>query len=584
MREHKDEVKTRTKDYLWQKGAPSPNPAGRPKGIKNNPTKSRKQRAQEAIISMFELDSDSDESYLVKYLEVFKKESIENPYSYAHKLMGDALFGKDLLTDLDKQLNAQYERDKDFSLFRIRNLAFDKQQGVLDTKSRNIGLQCGRRSGKTEVNVLKAKQVRVERPKARVLVIGLTILKTIDIYMPRVKEMADKLGIPYREDNELNQVIYPEGALIQFGGNANKAEREKYRGQYWDLVIIDECQSQPALKMLVEEIIMPTLVDTDGIIMLTGSGARTPGTYWERFFSDQSGMNYRDNWNLSSNPHIKNYETALERIRQENKLSETDSLYMREYLGLSVYDTEALVFRMTADNVFADDQLSAWLKTQRPSDIRFTAGLDFGFTDANAFLIICYSRTSNLKWVVYEHKAYGEDYTALVEAVNEGIAYVANDDLFAAIPYKTFTIYADSARPDTIREMSFRDGLPVAPAYKVGKEDAIDTFRTEVKRSWLKVRDASYLKDESDRTVYRRNEDGEGGLPVFITKEIDDDIYHPDALDAAIYSLRDVWSDRSNNGVVEEDITKPSAPAPQDQQIDKVFTEFDESSPFIRRF
>jgi hypothetical protein len=399
-----------------------------------------------------------------------------------------------------------------------------------------------------------------------VVIIGLTILKTVDIYQPNMTRILDELGYDFVENNELHQLTIFNNSVIQFGGNANKSEQEKYLGQSWDLIIIDEAQSQAKIVYFIESVLMPMLLDRKGTIMLTGSGPRTPGTFWEQYFNDISADNFRANWNISSNPFIEDYQNALAEVRLKNKLTETDTLYMREYLGLIAYDTEALVFKMSDGNKYTNDEFKAWLASQIPSNVRFSGGLDFGFTDANSFVVVCYSKTSNLKWVVFEHKAYGEDNTDLVTAIRAGIDHIQNNELYSLAYYKSFNIYADSSRPDLIREFSLRHGLPVMPVNRLDKAGSIQSLRAEVKREWLKVRESSYLYDESNRTVFKRSEAEVGGLPVFITQEIDDDVYHPDAMDATIYALKEYWTDHPSEGVEEktvDQLPKPEAKLPQ---------------------
>jgi hypothetical protein len=400
----------------------------------------------------------------------------------------------------------------------------------------------------------------------------LTIIKCIDLYRQKLVDVLADVAIPSTEDNTLHQLILSNSSLIQFGGNANRSEREKYLGQDWDLIIIDEAQSQEQLSYFIESILMPMLVKTRGTIMLTGTGPRVAGTYWESFYNDNRPTHLRLNWDMSINPYIPDHETVLERIRDERQLSESDTLYIREYLGKIAYDTEALVFRMADSNYFERAEFDAWLAEQSPADIRFTAGLDFGFTDANAFCIVCYSRRSNLKWVVYQHKARGEDHTMLVEAIKAGIAHIKTDPQFAGVYTKDFDIWADSARPDIIAEFANRHNLPVCAAIKHDKASAIQSLRTEVKRSWMRVQQGSPLDDESVRTVFVRSD--VDGLPSYITTEIDDDVYHPDMMDAILYSMREYWSIYPPEGVKEmtramrEAEDQAAKPTPQQEFID----------------
>lgn len=498
--------------------------------------------------------------------ETFAKEAL-NPGSQAFKYMTERLYGMNILDDIDAQVNKARREDMDFAHYRVNRMAFDIQQRVLLSKARDIGLMAGRRAGKSETNKLKAIDT-IQEPNKRVLIIGLTVMKTQQLYWDDICRMLTDLGIEYKAESTESTITIPNGSIIMFGGNANKAEREKYRGQHWDLVIIDEAQSQPELGMFVREIINPMLLDTNGCLMLTGSGPRTRGTYWEKFYTNPSPSGLRLNWNLSHNPHIYNYETALADEMVKHGLTETDALYMREYLGLIVYDDDALVYRMRPENLCTDEDIAKWLAGQSPEDIRFVGGLDFGFRDSDAFAVVMYSEKANEKFLVYEYKQAGTDVTTLCDAIKAGKDYIKTDPLFAGCYHRDFDIYADTSDQKISLELSHRYGIPVNNAIKYDKAMAVQNLQEEVRKGNFHIRSGSHFEEEALRTIFKRVENE--GQPSIITREIDDDVYHPDMMDAILYALRYYWLTHSQDHFV----PKPTAPivetVEQDQFIEQM--------------
>ena len=57
------------------------------------------------------------------------------------------------------------------------------------------------------------------------------------------------------------------------------------------------------------------------------------------------------------------------------------------------------------------------------------------------------------------------------------------------------------------------------------------------------------FEDEALRTIFARVE--VEGQPSIITREIDDDVYHPDMMDAILYSLRHYWLTHSQDHSVQ---------------------------------
>lgn len=105
-------------------------------------------------------------------------------------------------------------------------------------------------------------------------------------------------------------------------------------------------------------------------------------------------------------------------------------------------------------------------------------------------------------------------------------------------PYdKSVTFNADEGGGG--KQLSFdlanQYSLPIYPAIKAGKDVGIEFLQDEVRRGLFKVQRGSIFEGEALRTVFARNEKDE------LTREIDDDTYHPDLLDAVLYAMRTLW-------------------------------------------
>ena len=553
------------------KGGPSLNPYGRPAGSRNGV----KIKIQEAFLATMEKEvevKDADgtkrkTSFFNAFNEIFAADAL-NPGSQAFKFLADRLYGQDILQDIDAQVNRARAQDTDFAMYRVLKRGFDVQQRVLLSHARDIGIMAGRRAGKSETNKLESIKVIESGPGKRVLIIGLTIMKTVQIYFDDMVRMMDELGIEFAPSSTENNITTGNGGLVQFGGNSNKLEREKYRGQHWDLIIIDECQSQTELGAFIADIINPMLLDTAGTLMLTGTGPRTRGTFWEKYFTNPSPSGLRLNWNLSSNPAIADYQNALAQVREKYNLAETDPLYMREYLGLIVYDDDALVYRLTDQNYYTDDSMLAWMATQSPDDIRFVGGLDYGFRDSDAFVVFMYSEKANEKWLVYEYKQNGTDVSTLCDAVNSAKEYIRTSVLFSGSYRRDFDIFADTSDQKISLELNHRYGISVHNALKYDKSMAVQMLREEVRQGNLKTKSGSVWAEESLRIVFKRMEI-EGQASV-ITREIDDEIYHPDEMDAILYSLRNYWLTHTTDNVVPINNTLPQ-PMSQEEYLEKLY-------------
>jgi len=514
----------------FQKGVVH-NPNGRPKGA------SLKTQVQTLFVDMM-AEPVRHGGKQVPFLQAYKAEFLKSAMdgTWASRILCERLFSENILDNIDKSLNRDMRENEDFQHYRIMKKGHGIQQKILLDKSRNIYEMAGRRAGKTEGNILKAVDTAI-LDNNNVLIVCLTYETAIKLYWKGTIELFETLGYDIALQNRTEGLIQlANGSAVSMKGNNSVTDREKFRGQHWDLVIIDEVQSQSALPYLINDIIEPTLIDKAGTLMLTGTGPRVRGTYWEELWTNGKNAS-RYNWNLSINPFIKNYEKVLDEVKEAKGLTDSSPLFQREYLGMCVYDDDAMVYRLTADNYFDDIDMTAWISSQPRSDIKFTSGLDYGFCDSDGFVIIMFSTSRTERFIIFEHKGNRTGVTELADKIKAGIKYVEESSIFSSIPEKHFYIYSDSggAGKKISFELSQQFGLPCLDAYKSNKDFAIEILQEEVRKGLVKTRTGSVFSDEALKTVWARNEKDE------LTRQIDDNTFHPDLLDAILYSLRFVW-------------------------------------------
>jgi hypothetical protein len=68
---------------------------------------------------------------------------------------------------------------------------------------------------------------------------------------------------------------------------------------------------------------------------------------------------------------------------------------------------------------------------------------------------------------------------------------------------------------------------------------AIQNLQDEIRKGFFRIKRGTAFEDEALRTIFKRVE--AEGQPSIITREIDDDVYHPDMMDAILYALRHYW-------------------------------------------
>jgi hypothetical protein len=531
-----EQKKTRDKrDNLAPRFDGSKPGPGRPPGT------GYKQKALQAFMGM--LSGTDGEQFLSAYLKKFQI-AAKRDDTWQSRFLAERLFKDNVLEEIDEWMTRGEKRETAFLSYRLHKKAHDIQRQILFSMSKAIFGMAGRRSGKTEGIELWFGDKFIQKPTARCLFISLTITKAMQLLWQPMMDLFAELGIKIKEHSRVEgRVVTEQGGLMQFGGNSTRDDRERNRGPYWDAVAIDEAQSQKELLYLIESIISQTLIDTSGQLLVAGTGPRIRGTYWEALYLGQWADGkvlypnaLRLNWNISQNPFIPNYERVLEDIRKDKGLTETDPLYQREYLGRIAYDDDALVLRLGDANAFTDEILEAWIASQSVADIRFTAGMDFGFEDADALAIIAYSITKPERFLVYEWKARRQSTEEIAAATRAGIEYITKSPLFERVENKSLQIYSDTGgNKITPNDLAVTYKLPIQPAYKAEKEMGFELLQGESRVGHFKVRRDGPLWEESLRTVYARDEQDR------LTRMIDDETYHPDMIPAVTYGMRPVW-------------------------------------------
>ena len=513
-----------------------PNPAGKPKGAKNIMQSGYKVAMQLAFMdSLTEAVTTDGKSrpYYLQFLANLKATALD-PNTRAAMFIADRLVSTDIIDQLDTKLQRARREDMDFLAYRVHRSCFDIQQQILASKNRNIFIMAGRRSGKSEVIKKKIAVVLSTVEDAKIIYIGKTMFTAVEQIFNGVTSILTELGQNVEESRRNEGYLkLDNGSELYVRGNNSTDDREKLRGFRWDLSVIDEAQSQRALPYLIDHILGPALVDRNGQLIVAGTGPRIGGTYWEELFTRLDSTALRLNWNITQNVFIPNYAEILETIKAEKGLTDASPLFQREYLGKICYDTDSLVYRLTDQNYYTDEQLQAWRASQPPSDLRLTAGLDYGFIDSDAFVIVLFSISRPERWVIYEHKGNRTGVTELADAMKAGI-----DRAKAEYPQAgSFNIYADTGggTKKISYELMSQYGLPVQDAYKANKDMAVEILQDEVKHGLFKAKHGSVFADECLKTVFARNDKDE------LTRVIDDDTYHPDLLDAILYALRFVW-------------------------------------------
>lgn len=467
----------------------------------------------------------SKKSWTDIFIQKMLEEAKQNPAGPLGQLISKQLLQDDILSNLDAQTERLLARDQDFLRYRIYKQCYKEQRDVLlDETSKWILVNTGRRTGKTN---LAARWLvkKCATPNSPCFYIHLKFDSAISQLFDLCIKSANQaeLGIASSSKNE-GRIVFTNGSSITFRGNSNKTEADKLRGFKARGVVIDEAAFQINEKYLIEDVLTPMMADfSDSQMIMISTPPRVPHTYYESCY--RSGIWTIYEWNARKNPFIPSFNDFIKQVCKTKGIESTNTFILRELEGQFVYDTEAMVFKDYKTYKEIPD-------TFYPTDIAI--GVDYGGTDYNAIIPLVYNRQTKAGYVLTERKFNKATASEIVSVCRE-IYNIALD--FALKRNPNFEInkccfYADSSNLPLTYELSNTYKLPIYNCYKHDKMFAIQQLADWCRTGIIQIPEKQTLEDEFERTVYKRDEQDN------ILPEIDDDLFHPDALDALLYASR----------------------------------------------
>lgn len=466
-------------------------------------------------------------SWAQSYIEIMLKEAKNNPSGPMGQLIARQLMTDDIIEKLDAQTDAYLARDIDFNEYRVLKTLYDKQRDVFLDEDRKKIVIGSRRIGKTEL----AARLLVKdalRPNRRCIFVSLKFENAIKQCYNITLDLIKSLNIPIAHESKADgEIELTNGSLIQFKGNNNKAEADKLLGYKYSCIIIDEVQTQCNLMYLIDTVFRPSLMDyEDSKMILLGTPPRVPKTACEEIWNNWKGWK-KYSWSMKDNPYIHNFEQELEAVCNEKGVTRDAPFIKREFEGLFVYDTEAMVFK---DYKTYKDIPSDFI----PTDVAI--GVDYGFSDFNSVVPLVYSRNTKRGFVLRPNKFNGATVSEIVDVCRNTLERTKRFCLDRDPDFELnhINFYCDTSDQSISYEMSTKYKLPIYNCYKHDKKMALSQLADWLRSGRIQIDDSedNALKDEFERTVYKRDDQDN------ILSDIDDDTFHPDAVDALLYASR----------------------------------------------
>lgn len=417
----------------------------------------------------------------------------------------------------------------------LKSILFFQQLDFVEDPDRFKSVLCNRRAGKTTAFAVFILKMCLLRPNALVAYVTMTkgVAKKNIWWILRKLCDAYELGVKWN-NTELSGTL-PNGSRFFLSGADNVGEIDKLRGSPLDAVILDESKSFPALlfEELVDEVLVPTLADRMGHLVLGGTPGRilkgpfylatcgksqiiiedeagrhaTCRPYHERLQDKWQGVAYEwsfHRWSSKDNtamPHIWGEQLQT---KKRKGWTDDDPVWRREYLAEWVADDNGMVYRYLEErNGWIPDKVNG-NEHGLPDghEWQYVMGVDLGYDDDFALEVGAYSDTHPHFFEVYGFNKPGMNIHQIaakireVEAMFGGFSMMVGDSAGVGK-----TIFAELAEVH---------GISIEPAKKRDKRDHIEILNSNLLNGMIRIRKDSnlafqmtYLQWDEDR----KNED-----------------------------------------------------------------------------
>jgi hypothetical protein len=422
------------------------------------------------------------------------------------------------------------------------------QQYFIDDDAAMLGGCCPRRSGKTFCVTSKVLHFAEKNPGSRILIISLTLKSTVENYWSSAPgglwSQNEKYDLWLKFNTTAHTWLHTNGSRGLLAGAETKADIEHLRGAAAeaDIVVIDECKSfAPGhLQDLIDNVVLPGLMTRNGQLILIGTpgsipmgpfyeatclrarkknedgsdGAPTcimwqdrklcksrPREEWPPIYRDLSDDDIDElfslhTWTIQDNIAVPGQWAFALRIKRRKNWPDDHPTWLREFLGQWVSDIAELVYayvqaRSEGKCFWVPDYEKYGVTGLNPDEgpWHLMMGIDLGFVDESAVVVVAWSETIKELRHVYDWKKPGLDAQSFVQLV------LATMEDFPAME----TVVADigSGGSKMIIEMlNQRYGQCIQAAKKTEKNDHIDMMNGDFISDKIKILAKSELENE----------------------------------------------------------------------------------------
>jgi hypothetical protein len=337
-------------------------------------------------------------------------------------------------------------------------------------KARISVFNCPRRFGKSYWIVWLAIRHAIKNPGSQIRVAAPTQKQIRSIFVPLVDQILAQFPIEIQPEHANGTWAFTNGSKVILAG-ADYKEGDALRGVASDLILVDEAGFTKNLGYLVQDILLPQTITTNGRVVLASTPPKSmdhdfSNTYIRRAVADNAYLKRT----IFDNPMITEAKRA--EIIIECGGEDTDT-WKREYMCELISDSSALII----PEFRADIHIQ---KHPVPHFFRPYVGADFGLKDFTAVLFGYFD--FNRQVLVIQDEFIANYQT--VQQIGDGIKRIENE-LWPK--HNLEPIRVGDNELQTLWDLARVHGIHIKPAMKLDKETAISSLRTGIQSNKIEI-------------------------------------------------------------------------------------------------
>ena len=392
---------------------------------------------------------------------------------------------------------------------------FPQQRALVMSEAPKLVTCTGRRGGKTHALVARAMRAAARYPRRTIPVFERTLTcQSSRVFFKALQDANERYSLGVKFHHSLFQATLSNGSEILIVGADTVEAADKARGEAYPEAIVDEAGTfRPhILEYLLNDVLAAALFDHGGTLVLSGTPApRHGGPFYEACEGNLRHLYERHHWTALENPMLPYDRPGMPAYTQAERDALRASWFaaelaaapkgwgQREWLGLWVVDNDRMAYHVGGHNhvgVILPPDLGT-----HPERYVWGLGLDLGFNDPCAFVVVARDRATGTIYVVESYEQAGLIPSAVAAHVERLRAR-----------YRFSYIVADTGgygKGPVAEMMSGRYGIPIIAANKRGKEAHRTFVNGDLASGKVLISESTNRDLLHDLQGLRLNEDGE---------------------------------------------------------------------------